>query len=368
VTSPLPRRALRTTVIGLTSLAVAGAGTLALTGVAAADPNDLDAVRARVASVTGQVDELYHQAEVANERYLAAKERLRAAKQRLAAAENAMQRQGAKVEDMTRNMGGFAAAAYRQGVVDPTLQMVLSDDPGDALTQSALMDAFADQQATALAAVAAERNALAEREANVEEQAALLTVIKTEMAQEQESLQANVEEAEALLDSLQAREREILAEIEAQQELAAQRRAEAAERAARDEVREAPSTEAAPVQDVPATGSGAAAARFALAQVGDWYAYGGTGPSAWDCSGLTSGAWAAAGVGIPRTSQAQLYGLPRVSPSAVQPGDIIVYYSGASHVGIYIGNGQIVHASRPGIPVTVAPMYSMPVVGAVRPG
>jgi peptidoglycan DL-endopeptidase CwlO len=348
VTSPLPRRALRTTVIGLTSLAVAGAGTLALTGVAAADPNDLDAVRARVASVTGQVDELYHQAEVANERYLAAKERLRTAKQRLAAAEDAVERQGTKVDDMTRSMGGFAAAAYRQGVVDPTLQVVLSDDPGDALTQSALMDAFADQQATALATVAAERNALAEREANVEEQAALLTVIKSEMAQEQTSLQASVEEAEALLDSLQAREREILAEIEAQQELAAQRRAEAAERAARDEVREAPAegptSEEAAERDVPASGRGAVAASYALAQVGDWYAYGGTGPDAWDCSGLTSGAWAAAGVGIPRTSQAQLYGLPRVSPSAVRPGDIIVYYGGASHVGIYIGNGNIVHA------------------------
>ena len=71
---------------------------------------------------------------------------------------------------------------------------------------------------------------------------------------------------------------------------------------------------------------------------------------------------------IPRTSQAQLYGLPRVSASNAQPGDIVVYYSGASHVGIYIGGGQIVHASRPGRPIHVAPMYSMPVVGVVRPG
>jgi cell wall-associated NlpC family hydrolase len=73
-------------------------------------------------------------------------------------------------------------------------------------------------------------------------------------------------------------------------------------------------------------------------------------------------------VSIPRTSQAQFYGLPRVSASDLRPGDIVGYYSGLSHVGVYIGNGQIVHSSRPGRPVSIAPLYSMPVMGFVRPG
>lgn len=114
-----------------------------------------------------------------------------------------------------------------------------------------------------------------------------------------------------------------------------------------------------------ASGSRAAAVAFARAQLGKAYAYGGTGPSAYDCSGLTQGALKAAGKSIPRTSQAQLAGGKRISLSQAQPGDLVVYYSGASHVGIYIGDGQIIHSSRPGKPISVAPVNSMPGATAV---
>lgn len=364
MTLPHPRRAFRTAVIGLTSLAVAGAGSVFLAGAASADPEDLDAVRARVTQVSEQVEELYHEAEVANERYLQAQERHDEITKQLSSAEEAVARQAEKVVAMTRSMGGFAAAAYRQGVVDPTLQMVLSDDAGDALSQSAMFNAYAEQQATALAAVASERNALTERQANVEEQEAALLAVQADLEEQKKAIDENVGAAEGLLSSLKDQEREILAEIEAERE------AQAA-RASRDEVRQDPSTSAATPAPPPApaaSGRAGAAVAFALAQVGDPYVYGGTGPDGWDCSGLTSGAWAAAGVSIPRTSQGQFYGLPRVSLDALQPGDIIGYYSGLSHVGLYIGNGQIVHSSRPGRPVSVVSLYSMPVMGAVRPG
>ena len=364
---PHPRRALRTAVIGLTSLAVAGAGTVFLAGAASADPEDLDAVRARVTQVSDQVEELYHEAEVANERYLQAQERHDQITKQLSSAEDAVARQTAKVTEMTRSMGGFAAAAYRQGVIDPTLQMVLSDNAQEALSQAAVVDAFAAHQSDALAVVAAERNTLAQRQANVEEQETALQAVQADLESEKKAIDENVNKAEGLLASLKAQEREILAEIETE------RQAEAA-RASRDEVRQEPnSTQSSAPSPAPppapaASGRAGAAVAFALAQVGDPYVYGGTGPDGWDCSGLTSGAWRAAGVSIPRTSQAQYSGLPRVSPSSAQPGDIVVYYSGASHVGLYIGNGQIVHASRPGRPVSVTSMYSMPVVGVVRPG
>lgn len=117
---------------------------------------------------------------------------------------------------------------------------------------------------------------------------------------------------------------------------------------------------------VRSTGGKAAAVSFALAQVGKPYAYGATGPNAYDCSGLTSAALRAAGVSIPRTSQAQLSGGQRISLSQAQPGDLVVYYSGASHVGLYIGDGKIVHSSRPGKPVSVVSVNSMPIAGVVR--
>lgn len=112
------------------------------------------------------------------------------------------------------------------------------------------------------------------------------------------------------------------------------------------------------------------AVSFAKSQLGDRYVYGGTGPSAWDCSGLTQAAWKNAGVSIPRTSQAQWKGLPHVSLNALKPGDLIVFYSGASHIGIYVGNGKFVHAPNPNRPVstdTLAGYYRSHAIGAVRP-
>lgn len=122
----------------------------------------------------------------------------------------------------------------------------------------------------------------------------------------------------------------------------------------------------APAPAPAAPSNGNAAVDFALAQIGDSYGYGGTGPSTWDCSGLTQAALKAAGKSIPRTSQAQASGGQQVSMSNIQPGDLVVYYSGASHIGIYIGDGQIVHASRPGKPVAKADVNSMPVNSVVR--
>jgi len=376
VTSTAQRRPLRTAVVGLTSVSLAMFGVVATSAPASADPS-LDRVRERVADVSDRVDDLYREAEVANQAYLKAEGEYQAAMKQLRISKNAASRQADKLAEMTGDMGGFAAAAYRQGIVDPTLHLVLSANSSQAISESTMLDAYAGQQASALAAVAAERAVLSQKQADVEEETGVLEVIEQQMAEQKSALESKVDQAESLLASLKDREREILAEIEAQRQREEQRRAEAAARAARDAEREAvaaaaaaapaaepESTPAAP----PASGRGGAAVAFAMGQIGDAYVYGGTGPSGWDCSGLTSGAWAAAGVSIPRTSQAQLYGLPRVSPSSARPGDIVVYYSGASHVGIYIGGGQVVHASRPGVPVGTAPMYSMPLVGVVRPG
>ncbi len=142
---------------------------------------------------------------------------------------------------------------------------------------------------------------------------------------------------------------------------------------ARDEARasrSAPSTAStSSAPSAPAVSGGAAAAvAYAMAQVGDAYVYGATGPSAFDCSGLTMMAWAQAGVALPHSSGAQMGSGTPVSISALQPGDLVFYYSPVSHVGMYIGNGQIVHAANPSTGVQVAGVSSMPISGAVRPG
>src|SRR5918997_158604 len=125
----------------------------------------------------------------------------------------------------------------------------------------------------------------------------------------------------------------------------------------------------ASVAAAPAVASSATAQKAvdtALAQRGDMYLYGATGPDRFDCSGLTSFAYKAAGVSIPRTSKAQsTFGTP-VSKANLQPGDLVFFYSPVSHVGMYIGNGQMVHSSSAGKPVSVVSLDSMPSFSGAR--
>jgi cell wall-associated NlpC family hydrolase len=115
-----------------------------------------------------------------------------------------------------------------------------------------------------------------------------------------------------------------------------------------------------------ANGAAQKAVDTALAQVGDPYSWGATGPNAFDCSGLTSFSYKAAGVTIPRTSKAQsTFGTP-VSKANLQPGDLVFFYSPVSHVGMYIGNGQMVHAPSSGSTVKVVKVDSMPSFAGAR--
>ena len=112
---------------------------------------------------------------------------------------------------------------------------------------------------------------------------------------------------------------------------------------------------------------GRRAVRYALRQLGKPYRWGAQGPDSYDCSGLTSQAWAHAGTPVPRTSQEQWARLPRVPLSRLRPGDLVVYFPDATHVALYIGDGKVVQAPRPGEDVKVSPLGFAPVLGAVRP-
>ncbi|WP_432035808.1 NlpC/P60 family protein [Streptomyces cucumeris] len=114
--------------------------------------------------------------------------------------------------------------------------------------------------------------------------------------------------------------------------------------------------------------AGRRALDYAMEQIGKPYVWGAEGPNSFDCSGLTSQAWAHAGRTIPRTSQEQWRQLPRISLQRLRPGDLVIYNKGASHVAIYAGNGQVVQAPRPGQQVKLSPLATNPVQGAVRPG
>ncbi|MCX5145419.1 NlpC/P60 family protein [Streptomyces sp. NBC_00320] len=115
------------------------------------------------------------------------------------------------------------------------------------------------------------------------------------------------------------------------------------------------------------TAAGGAALTYATEQIGKPYVWGAEGPGSFDCSGLTSQAWAHAGRSIPRTSQEQWAQLPKVPLDELRPGDLVVYFPTATHVALYVGDGKVIQAPRPGAKVKVSPIAANPLLGAVRP-
>ncbi|MBE7323284.1 C40 family peptidase [Nocardioides sp. Y6] len=322
------RRGKATAFLGL--LAVATAFSV---GPAQAEP-DVDDVRDRV-------ERLYHQAEQAQERYNDAALRLEGLNSELKALRADERRQGRRLAEVQGEVRDLIVRQYQGEGVSTLGQVVVADDPSSFLGQLTTMQAFGDLQDDALEEFSTEAEALGLRQAAAGEQRDRIAETTEALEQEKGAVETKLAQAKRLLARLEAEEHEEVA-------------------ASRDHGR-VPS-------DVPASGRAAVAVKAALAQVGDAYVYGAVGPNAYDCSGLTMMAWAQAGVGLPHSSSAQFSSGARVSQGDLQPGDLVFYYSPISHVGMYIGNGQIVHAANPSKGVRIDGVFSMPYVGAVRPG
>ncbi len=129
-----------------------------------------------------------------------------------------------------------------------------------------------------------------------------------------------------------------------------------------------PPGDVAPPEAVPGGGAPEAATviQAALSRIGSPYSWGASGPNAFDCSGLVMWSFQQAGISLPHSSQALAQGGQPVSRDQMQPGDLVTYYSDASHVAIYIGDGMMVHASTYGTPVRVAPVDNAPIYNVRR--
>ncbi|HEX5862108.1 MAG TPA: NlpC/P60 family protein [Nocardioides sp.] len=302
-------------------------------GSAQAEP-DIEDVEARV-------DRLYHEAEMASERYNDVRLELAELDKDLATIKADERRQDRRLEAVRTQVQDSIVRQYQGESLSAVGQIVVSDDPGAFLGRLSTMSSFNDLQSQMFSDYSRELKALDIRRDATQRRANQVAELKAQLAEEKATIDKKVDEAEALLDRLEEEQRE---------EMMAP---------SRSEVR-APS--------VPASGRAGAAVSYAMAQVGDAYVYGATGPDAYDCSGLTMASWAQAGVALPHSSSAQYGSGPQVPANALQPGDLVFYYSPISHVGMYIGNGMIVHAANPSTGVQVAGLYSMPFTGAVRPG
>jgi cell wall-associated NlpC family hydrolase len=316
----------------LSGLALIAAVGLMPSSPAQAKP-DIDDVQARV-------DRLYHEAEQASERYNDAKLELQELQSDLGSLRADQERQDARLQVVREQVQDSVVRQYEGQSLNAVSQVVVSEDPQAFLSQLSTMSAFNDMQSQLFDDYATELKSLDIRSDATEKRAAEVAELEKQLATEKDTIDEKLASAKSLLSDLKAEEREAIL--------------------SRGEVR-VPS-------DVPASGRAAAAVQYALAQVGDAYVYGAAGPSAFDCSGLTMMAWSQAGVALPHSSSAQFGSGPHVASGDLQPGDLVFYYSPISHVGMYIGNGLIVHAANPGTGVVVAGVFSMPYSGAVRPG
>lgn len=346
---------------GLVGLLVAAS--VIFVPIASADPDavaaakeKLDRIHEESANLDAQLIETITRAEESESK-------LETLKQDLSAQES-------KVSQLGTNLGDLAMMQLNGGGMDITGQLLGSSDDTTFLSGLTTIQNETDRSMADLQTLQVEQarlDTLRGQQETITESLKADRAAKEKLAKEYEAKEA---EAQQVYDRLSAEEQERLRKLEEQR----QQEETAREQATRESASPtpSPSTGAGDKSDPPPSSSGGGSGRaqqavsYALAQVGKGYVMGTTGPSTFDCSGLMYAAYKQVGISLPRTSQAQFSAGTSVSKGDLQPGDLVFYYGGITHVGMYIGNGQIVHAANPRSGVVTAGVNSMPYQGARR--
>ncbi|MGC5564045.1 C40 family peptidase [Streptomyces sp. FR-108] len=308
---------------------------------------DLEAVRVKL-------EGLYHDAAVATDAYNLAEERTEKQSTQIVGLAREIVEGKARLVELKKRVGAAARAQYRVGGLPDQAQLMLSDDPEAFLDGAGRIRQGAQATKGLLAEMRRTQEDLEQYARDAAAQWTKLEANREKKAKAKKKIKKQIAAAEKLESQLEKGEKERLAKLEQQAAYKAQ--TTWLDSGILDEI------------NGKASAQGKKAVEYATAQIGKPYEWGAEGPKTFDCSGLTSQAWAAAGQAIPRTSQEQWKQLDRVAVEAMRPGDLIIYNADASHVAMYIGDGAMIHAPRPGRTVTIAGAGSMPILGVVRPG
>ncbi|WP_030233541.1 C40 family peptidase [Streptomyces sp. NRRL S-455] len=330
--------------------------------------------------VEKKVGDLYRQAGSATEKYNAAKEKTAKQRKRVDTLLDDVAQRTQKLNEAREELGSFAAAQYRTGASAPdTATFLLADTPQDYFDQTQLMDRMTGRQKVAVDDYVTQQAETMEMRQEAAESLETLTESQGDLKTAKATVQRKLADARELLSKLTAEEKARLAAIEKEkQEEAARKAAELARQQAEQQAQaeqQQAQAEAAQQQEsgssspsgssasssAPADSSYATKAEkalaFARAQIGKPYVWGAVGPGSYDCSGLTQAAWKAAGVTLPRTTYDQVNAGTTVPISQALPGDLVFFYDDVTHVGIYIGNGMMIHAPKPGTYVREESVY-----------
>ena len=312
----------------------------------------------RLKRVEAQVADLESKAESAAEDWNQARSKLRASQIRVAALERKVAKERAAYGAVSKDLGRLVAAMYKSGMIDLDVQALFAEDPTKFLAQMSAVQQIGSTQAVTLKRIQSRRLSLTQAEAAVKAEQAIAKVLASEAAAHKKAADVALAKASKILESLQAAERKRLEALRAAQRAADARRAAQANASLKASLTKV-STRVRTV------------VKYALAQVGDNYRMGATGPSSFDCSGLVLSSYRQIGISLPHYSRAQYSSTRRISRGSLQPGDLVFFFGrGIKHVGIYIGGNRMVHASNPryGVRVTSLsePYYLMRVSGYGR--
>ncbi|MFG1998726.1 NlpC/P60 family protein [Spirillospora sp. NPDC048911] len=275
-----------------------------------------------------QAHKLADQLEQLTEQYNGLKVKLQQSQRAAKVATDNAKRQEKSLEGVREKVGSLAATSYMQGGADPTVSFVASQDPQRLLDQAATLHYFATQDGTRVQGLMQAMQAAQRARKAAEQRAKQVSQLRSQLESQRKKVTSLYEKVRGRL------------------------------------VKKDPSE----LSKLPVVGTGKAAQalRYAMSKIGRPYVWGAAGPTTFDCSGLTMWAYKQVGISLPHYTGSQWNAGTHISRNDLQPGDLVFFYGDLHHMGMYVGDGKMLHAPQTGDVVKIAPLAGRPFAGAVR--